>query len=326
LIKKNSNTSEIIQSARKTIQIEAEAINQLLTSIDHQFADVITLLLNIKGRIIITGVGKSANVAVKIVATLNSTGTPAVFMHASDAIHGDLGIIQPDDVVLMLSKSGNTPEIKYLIPLIKNFGNKIIALTSQKKSFLAQNADYLLYTPLQKEACPNNLAPTTSTTLQMVIGDAIAVALLENRGFTDKDFAKYHPGGSLGKKLYLKVKHIITQNEKPISSAEDLIKDVIIEISRKRLGATVIIEENKILGIITDGDIRRMLQKNIDINKIKAGDIMTKNPKTIPANALAVSALKIMKEHNINQLIAVDDNNKYIGVIHIHDLLKEGII
>ena len=326
MIKKNSNTSEIIQSARKTIQIEAEAINQLLTSIDHQFADVITLLLNIKGRIIITGVGKSANVAVKIVATLNSTGTPAVFMHASDAIHGDLGIIQPDDVVLMLSKSGNTPEIKYLIPLIKNFGNKIIALTSQKKSFLAQNADYLLYTPLQKEACPNNLAPTTSTTLQMVIGDAIAVALLENRGFTDKDFAKYHPGGSLGKKLYLKVKHIITQNEKPISSAEDLIKDVIIEISRKRVGATVIIEENKILGIITDGDIRRMLQKNIDINKIKAGDIMTKNPKTIPANALAVSALKIMKEHNINQLIAVDDNNKYIGVIHIHDLLKEGII
>jgi len=326
LIKKISNTSEIIQSARKTIQIEAEAINQLLTSIDHQFADVITLLLNIKGRIIITGVGKSANVAVKIVATLNSTGTPAVFMHASDAIHGDLGIIQPDDVVLMLSKSGNTPEIKYLIPLIKNFGNKIIALTSQKKSFLAQNADYLLYTPLQKEACPNNLAPTTSTTLQMVIGDAIAVALLENRGFTDKDFAKYHPGGSLGKKLYLKVKHIITQNEKPISSAEDLIKNVIIEISRKRVGATVIIEENKILGIITDGDIRRMLQKNIDINKIKAGDIMTKNPKTIPANALAVSALKIMKEHNINQLIAVDDNNKYIGVIHIHDLLKEGII
>lgn len=326
MIKKISNTSEIIQSARKTIQIEAEAINQLLTSIDHQFADVITLLLNIKGRIIITGVGKSANVAVKIVATLNSTGTPAVFMHASDAIHGDLGIIQPDDVVLMLSKSGNTPEIKYLIPLIKNFGNKIIALTSQKKSFLAQNADYLLYTPLQKEACPNNLAPTTSTTLQMVIGDAIAVALLENRGFTDKDFAKYHPGGSLGKKLYLKVKHIITQNEKPISSAEDLIKNVIIEISRKRVGATVIIEENKILGIITDGDIRRMLQKNIDINKIKAGDIMTKNPKTIPANALAVSALKIMKEHNINQLIAVDDNNKYIGVIHIHDLLKEGII
>lgn len=326
MIKKISNTSEIIQSARKTIQIEAEAINQLLTSIDHQFADVITLLLNIKGRIIITGVGKSANVAVKIVATLNSTGTPAVFMHASDAIHGDLGIIQPDDVVLMLSKSGNTPEIKYLIPLIKNFGNKIIALTSQKKSFLAQNADYLLYTPLQKEACPNNLAPTTSTTLQMVIGDAIAVALLENRGFTDKDFAKYHPGGSLGKKLYLKVKHIITQNEKPISSAEDLIKNVIIEISRKRVGATVIIEKNKILGIITDGDIRRMLQKNIDINKIKAGDIMTKNPKTIPANALAVSALKIMKEHNINQLIAVDDNNKYIGVIHIHDLLKEGII
>jgi len=326
LIKKDLNTSEIIQSARKTIQIEAEAINQLLTSIDHQFADVITLLLNIKGRIIITGVGKSANVAVKIVATLNSTGTPAVFMHASDAIHGDLGIIQPDDVVLMLSKSGNTPEIKYLIPLIKNFGNKIIALTSQKNSFLAQNADYLLYAPLQKEACPNNLAPTTSTTLQMVIGDAIAVALLENRGFTDKDFAKYHPGGSLGKKLYLKVKHIITQNEKPISSAEDLIKDVIIEISRKRLGATVIVDENKILGIITDGDIRRMLQKNIDINKIKAGDIMTKNPKTIPANALAVSALKIMKEHNINQLIAVDDNNKYIGVIHIHDLLKEGII
>jgi len=325
-LKKNPNNNKILQSARQTIQIETEALNLLSASIDKQFALVVKQILQSKGRLILTGIGKSANVATKIVATLNSTGTPAVFMHASDAIHGDLGIIQPDDIVMMLSKSGNTPEIKVLIPLIKNFGNPIIGLTAHKDSYLAQNADYLLLTPMHKEACPNNLAPTTSTTLQMVMGDALAVALLENRGFNDRDFAKYHPGGTLGKKLYLKVTDVIKQNEKPVSKPEDLMKDVIIEITKKRLGATAVIENDKLLGIITDGDVRRMLQNNMDITRIQAKDIMTQNPKTIADKALAVDAFKKMKENNISQLIVTDQNNTYTGMIHLHDLLKEGII
>ncbi len=325
-MKKNPNNNKILQSARQTIQIETEALNLLSASIDKQFALVVKQILQSKGRLILTGIGKSANVATKIVATLNSTGTPAVFMHASDAIHGDLGIIQPDDIVMMLSKSGNTPEIKVLIPLIKNFGNPIIGLTAHKDSYLAQNADYLLLTPMHKEACPNNLAPTTSTTLQMVMGDALAVALLENRGFNDRDFAKYHPGGTLGKKLYLKVTDVIKQNEKPVSKPEDLMKDVIIEITKKRLGATAVIENDKLLGIITDGDVRRMLQNNMDITRIQAKDIMTQNPKTIADKALAVDAFKKMKENNISQLIVTDQNNTYTGMIHLHDLLKEGII
>jgi arabinose-5-phosphate isomerase len=265
-------------------------------------------------------------VATKIVATLNSTGTPAIFMHASDAIHGDLGIIQKDDIVLMLSKSGDTPEIKVLIPLIKNFGNKIIGLTANKQSYLAKNADYLLHTPMDKEACPNNLAPTTSTTLQMVMGDALAVALLENKGFNDQDFAKYHPGGTLGKRLYLRVHDLIINNEKPQSLPHDLMKDVIIEITKKRLGATAIVENDRLIGIITDGDVRRMLQQNINLAEVQAQDVMSETPKTIIENALAVDALKEMQSHNISQLVVTDEKGNYKGMIHLHDLLKEGII
>ena len=325
-MKKEQSYHKILDSARQTIRIEMEALQKLLETLDDSFAGVVSFLSTSKGRLILTGIGKSANVATKIVATLNSTGTPAVFMHASDAIHGDLGIIQPDDTVMMLSKSGDTPEIKVLIPLIKNFGNKIIGLTANKESFLAQNSDFLLHTPMEKEACPNNLAPTTSTTLQMVMGDALAIALLENRGFSDQDFARYHPGGILGKKLYLRVSDLIKQNEKPVSLPNDLIKDVIIEITKKRLGATAIVDNDKLLGIITDGDVRRMLQNNIDISRIKAVDVMTKTPKTISMSTLAVDALKKMRENNISQLIVLDENGIYQGMIHLHDLLKEGII
>jgi len=320
------NKKQIIESAKKTIQIELNALQNLYHIIHDEFADIVELITHSKGRLIVTGIGKSANVATKIVATLNSTGTPAVFMHASDAIHGDLGIIQKDDVVLMLSKSGNTPEIKVLIPLIKNFGNKIIGLTANDQSYLAKNADFLLHTPMDKEACPNNLAPTTSTTLQMVMGDALAVALLENKDFNERDFAKYHPGGTLGKKLYLRVNDIIVNNEKPQSLPQDLMKDVIIEITKKRLGATAILDQNSLIGIITDGDVRRMLQQNLDIAKVKAKDVMSQNPKIIKEDALAVDALKEMQNHNISQLVVINNQGHYKGMIHLHDLLKEGII
>ena len=320
------NKNKIINSAIRTIDIEMSALKGLRSQIDANFVSVVELIAQSKGRLIVTGIGKSANIATKIVATLNSTGTPAVFMHASDAIHGDLGIIQKDDIVLMLSKSGNTPEIKVLVPLIKNFGNKIIGLTAHKTSFLAKNADFLLYTPMEKEACPNNLAPTTSTTLQLVMGDALAVALLEYKGFNDRDFAKYHPGGSLGKRLYLRVNDLIINNEKPQSKPDDLMKDVIIEITKKRLGATAIVDNDELKGIITDGDVRRLLQQNLDITSVKAIDVMSTKPKTISNEALAVDALHKMQAHNISQLIVVDQNQKYAGMIHLHDLLKEGII
>jgi len=324
---KTKKYNKILEVAKRTISIERDALDKLIDNLSADFVKVVELLLASKGRLIVTGIGKSANVATKIVATLNSTGTPAVFMHASDAVHGDLGIIQKDDTVLMLSKSGNTPEIKVLIPLIKNFGNPIIALTSNKNSYLAKNADYLLFTPMEKEACPNNLAPTTSTTLQMAMGDALAVSLLQTKGFREQDFAKYHPGGSLGKKLYLRVADILSENDIPKSKPEDTIQNVILEITKKRMGATVVLDNNeKILGIITDGDVRRMLQNEVDINKGKGIDIMTKNPKNIEANELAIDAFKKMKEHNINQLVVVDNNNNYLGMIHLHDLLKEGLI
>ncbi len=324
---KTKKYNKILEVAKRTISIERDALDKLIDNLSADFVKVVELILASKGRLIVTGIGKSANVATKIVATLNSTGTPAVFMHASDAVHGDLGIIQKDDTVLMLSKSGNTPEIKVLIPLIKNFGNPIIALTSNKNSYLAKNADYLLFTPMEKEACPNNLAPTTSTTLQMAMGDALAVSLLQTKGFREQDFAKYHPGGSLGKKLYLRVADILSENDIPKSKPEDTIQNVILEITKKRMGATVVLDNNeKILGIITDGDVRRMLQNEVDINKGKGIDIMTKNPKNIEANELAINAFKKMKEHNINQLVVVDNNNNYLGMIHLHDLLKEGLI
>jgi len=321
LNKKNS----ILQNAINTITAESEAIKHLTSLLDDDFANTVELIYNSKGRVIITGIGKSAIIATKIVATLNSTGTPAVFMHAADAIHGDLGLILEDDIVICISKSGNTPEIKVLVPLIKNANNKMIAITGNKESFLGQQADYVLNTFVNKEACPNNLAPTTSTTAQMVMGDALAVCLLEIRGFSSRDFAKYHPGGSLGKKLYLRVKDISSVNEKPWVSPSSNIKDVIVEISEKMLGATAVLENNKVIGVITDGDLRRMLTMVDDYSNLTAKDIMSKNPKLINEKAMAVDAMELMEENGISQLL-VENNGEYAGVVHIHDLIKEGII
>jgi arabinose-5-phosphate isomerase len=311
--------------AQKAIIEEAQAINQLVNRIDSDFEAAVETILKSKGRLIITGIGKSANIASKIVATLNSTGTPSIFMHAADAIHGDLGIVQKDDVVMCISKSGNTPEIKVLIPLVKSLGNPLIANVGNTDSFLAKQADYVIDSSVDREACPNNLAPTSSTTAQLVMGDALAVALLETRGFSDQDFAKYHPGGALGKQLYLRVSDLCTHNEKPQVGKEENIRNIIIEISSKRLGATAVIDNDKLIGVITDGDIRRMMQKYDNVDPLKAIDIMTTNPMTIEKNQLAVSALKLMKERNITQLL-VTDNDTYFGVIHLHDILKEGIL
>ncbi len=319
---KNKNT--IIENAKQTILAESNAIANLVNFLDDDFKNAINFIHGSNGRVIVTGIGKSANIATKIVATFNSTGTPSIFMHAADAIHGDLGIIQKNDVVICISKSGNTPEIKILLPLIKNYGNKIIAITGNIQSFLGTNADYTLNSYVEKEACPNNLAPTSSTTAQLVMGDAIAVCLLELNNFSSKDFAKYHPGGALGKKLYLRVRDLIEKNEIPQVSVTTLIKDVIIEISKKRLGTTAVIENNKIVGIITDGDLRRMLKDNSDISHLIAKDIMSENPKTIQVEEMAITALETMENNNITQIL-VEDDTKYVGVVHLHDLLKEGI-
>jgi arabinose-5-phosphate isomerase len=316
---------DIINIAKQTILEESNAIANLINFLDSDFENAVKFILNSKGRVIVTGIGKSANIATKIVATFNSTGTPAIFMHAADAIHGDLGNILKDDVVICISKSGNTPEIKVLVPLIKNSNNKIIAITGNKDSFLGTNANFVLNTYVEKEACPNNLAPTSSTTAQLVMGDALAVALLEMKDFGSKDFAKYHPGGALGKKLYLRVRNLLENNEIPKINENDSIKDVIINISEKRLGATVVLKDNNIVGIITDGDIRRMLKNNDDFTKLNANDILTKNPKTIDIDAMAVDALAIMEENNISQIV-VTENGNYAGIVHIHELLKEGII
>lgn len=320
------NTQDsILNIAKDTILLESNAIANLTNLLDHNFSDAVQLIYNSKGRVIITGIGKSAIIASKIVATLNSTGTPAVFMHAADAIHGDLGLILEDDVVICISKSGNTPEIKVLVPLIKNGPNKMIAITGNKDSFLGQNADYVLNAFVEKEACPNNLAPTTSTTAQLVVGDALAVCLLELRGFSSKDFAKYHPGGALGKKLYLRVSDLSSQNQKPAVQKDTTIKDVIIEISKSMLGVTAVTENNKAVGIITDGDLRRMLSKTEDFSSLTAADIMGANPKSIDNNAMAVDALELMENNDISQLL-VEENGAYAGVVHLHDLIKEGII
>ncbi len=319
---KNKN---ILETAKKTINIEAQAILNLIDLLDKNFENAVKTIYNSTGRVIVTGIGKSANIASKIVATLNSTGTPAIFMHAADAIHGDLGIVQKDDVVICISKSGNTPEIKVLVSLIKDSKNKIIAITGNIKSFLAEQADFILNTTVAQEACPNNLAPTTSTTAQLVMGDALAVCLLEMRDFGSKDFAKYHPGGTLGKRLFLRVNNLILNNAAPKVKPNDAISDVIIEISEKRLGATAVVENNKIIGIITDGDIRRMLKNNFNFMSLTAKDIMGQNPKTINSDTMAVKALSIMESNNITQLL-VSDNDTYKGIVHLHDLLKEGII
>jgi len=320
-----STLQSILNIARTTINMESEAIANLSNLLDDDFANAVQLIYNSKGRVIITGIGKSAIIANKIVATLNSTGTPAVFMHAADAIHGDLGLILEDDVVVCISKSGNTPEIKVLVQLINNGPNKMIAITGNNESFLAQRADYILNAYVEKEACPNNLAPTTSTTAQLVIGDALAVCLLDLRGFSSKDFAKYHPGGALGKKLYLRVSDLSSVNEKPRVEANTSVKNVIIEISEKMLGVAAVVQNNKVIGIITDGDLRRMLSKTDNFSTYTAKDIMSANPKCIDSDAMAVDAMEVMETHGISQLLVEEDGN-YAGVVHLHDLIKEGII
>ncbi len=319
------NNDKIISVAKKTIETESKAILNLASLVDQEFAEAVGYIYQSNGRVIVTGIGKSANIATKIVATLNSTGTPSIFMHAADAIHGDLGTVQENDSVICISKSGNTPEIKVLVPLIKAIGNKLIAITSNKDSFLGQQADYVLNAYVEKEACPNNLAPTSSTTAQLVMGDALAMALLDLRGFSSSDFAKFHPGGSLGKQLYLRVSNLTQQNKKPQVTPDANIKDVIMEISKNMLGVTAVIQGSDIVGIITDGDLRRMMSKNDSFKGLTAKDIMSKNPKTIDNNAMAVAALEVMESSSITQIIA-QENGVYSGIVHIHDLTKEGII
>ena len=321
----NPNSASILATAKETIDLEFAAIANLNNLLDNNFSSAVELIYNSKGRVIITGIGKSAIIASKIVATLNSTGTPAVFMHAADAIHGDLGLILKDDIVICISKSGNTPEIKVLVPLIKKAQNKMIAMTGNMDSFLAQQADYILNTFVEKEACPNNLAPTTSTTAQLVMGDALAVCLLKLKSFTSKDFAKYHPGGALGKKLYLRVGDLSSQNEMPKVTPNTSAKDVIVEITNKRLGLTAVVDNNDIVGVITDGDIRRILSDCDNFLDLKAKDFMSIFPKTLESSSMAIEAKNIMETNEISQLLVTTDGI-YSGVIHIHDLNKEGII
>ena len=317
--------SEIIQIGAQVFENEALALIKLGKTINNNFIEVVELLGNIKGNVIVSGIGKSAIIAQKIVATLNSTGTTAVFMHAADAIHGDLGIIRDEDVLILLSKSGETPEIKMLVPLIKSRGNKLIAMVGNTKSYLAIQADIVLDTSVEKEACPNNLAPTTSTTAQLVMGDALAVSLLEYRGFTAADFARIHPGGALGKQLYMRVEDLYKRNEKPLVQAQDNLTKVIIEISAKRLGATAVMDGEQFVGLITDGDLRRMLLKSPQLEKIIASDIMTVNPKSIDEQSLVIDALGLMRKYNITQLPVVNQGI-YHGIIHLHDIIKEGIL
>jgi arabinose-5-phosphate isomerase len=306
--------------------MEAAAISQLINQLDEQFDRAIDCLSSCKGRVVISGIGKSAIIAQKIVATLNSTGSPSIFLHAADAIHGDLGMVQQEDAVIIISKSGESSEIKVLVPLIKNFGNCLIAITGNTSSYLARKADFVLNTTVEQEACPNNLAPTTSTTAQLVMGDAIAVCLMEKRGFNMADFAKLHPGGALGKKLYLRVSDLYVDNEKPQVYLEQSVKEVIFEMTKKRLGVTAVIStEGKLAGIITDGDLRRMLEKTDSIEHIKAKDILTAHPKTIEPTEMAVNALDIMRKSEITQLV-VARGDQYLGIIHLHDLVKEGLI
>jgi arabinose-5-phosphate isomerase len=316
---------KILAIAKETILSESKAISKLSELLTDDLADCVRLIYESKGRLIVTGIGKSAIIAQKIVATLNSTGTPSLFLHASEAVHGDLGMVQPNDIIICISKSGNSPEIKILVPILNRFGNTLIAMTGNLSSFLAKNSTYVIDTTVEKEACPNNLAPTNSTTAQLVMGDCLAVCLMEIRNFKSEDFAKYHPGGALGKKLLLRVKDILEDSRKPMVQADATIQIVIFEISEKRLGVTAVIENDKIIGIITDGDIRRMLSKTETIKGITARDIMTVNPKMIESDDMVVKALNIMEDFSITQLI-VSDDSIYKGVIHLHDILKEGIV
>ncbi len=312
--------------AKNTLSLEANSILALTSYIDNEFERIIGLIHQLKGRLVISGIGKSAIIGQKIVATLNSTGTPSIFMHAADAIHGDLGMIQEDDILLLISKSGESPEIKVLTTLIKNLGNPLIAMVGNINSSLAKESNYLINTTVSQEACPNNLAPTSSTTAQLAMGDAMAVCLMELKGFTANDFAKYHPGGALGKKLYLRVSDFSKMNKKPQVKEQSSLKEVIMEITNKRLGLTAVLNESESLtGVITDGDLRRMLEKSSDLELTLAKDIMSLDPKTIEADALAVDALAKMKKNNITQLLVIE-NGTYTGVIHLHDLIKEGLI
>ena len=316
----------IIANALRSIQLQSSSIAGLAEFINKDFEDAVNLVAACKGRLVISGIGKSAIVAQKIVATMNSTGTPALFMHAADAIHGDLGMVQPQDIVMVISKSGDSPEIKVLAPLVKNFGNKLIGMVGNIQSYLALNSDIILNTTVAQEACPNNLAPTTSTTAQMVMGDALSICLMETKEFKSTDFAKYHPGGVLGKKLYLRVAELVQPHEKPSVLSGASVKEAIIEISKKRLGAAAVLNAaNEVIGIITDGDIRRMLQKYDSFAALTADDIMSHHPKTIHTDSLAVEALELMRSHNINQLIA-EEQGRYAGILHLQDLVREGII
>ncbi|MFN0083645.1 MAG: SIS domain-containing protein [Ferruginibacter sp.] len=322
----NTTKKNILSSALRTIKMQAASINELTNYINEDFVNAVNAISTGKGRLVISGIGKSAIVAQKIVATMNSTGTPALFMHAADAIHGDLGMIQQHDIVLIISKSGNSPEIKVLIPLVKNFGNVVIGMVGNMQSYLAGHCDIVLNTTVTQEACPNNLAPTNSTTAQMVMGDALAICLVESKDFTTADFAKFHPGGALGKQMYLKVGDVMALHEKPVVSANDPIKKVIVDISKKRLGATVVLNADGFPeGIVTDGDIRRMFEKYDHFNDLMAKDVMSLNPKMIEAGSLAVEALQIMKQYNISQLVVMQAK-EYNGVVHLHDLIREGII
>lgn len=317
--------NRILSSAQATIANEAQAITYLSTLLNDEFAEAVLHIHRANGRVILTGVGKSAIIATKIVATLNSTGTPAAFMHAADAIHGDLGTIQQNDTVICISKSGNTPEIKVLVPLIKNFGNTLIALTANRHSALGQHANYVIEAPVQEEACPHGLAPTTSTTVQLVLGDALAICLLDLKGFSSSDFARFHPGGTLGKKLYLRVSDLTSENEKPQVDPKADLKKVIVEITQKRLGVTAVVQDNTVVGIITDGDLRRMLTTAMNLENLKATDIMSRNPKTIANTAMAIDAMELMEKYSISQLIA-EEQGVYCGIVHIHDLVREGIL
>lgn len=318
--------TDIKASALKAITLQASSIQHLTEFVDEGFVSIVETIAQMKGRMVISGIGKSAIIAQKIVATFNSTGTPAIFMHAADAIHGDLGIVQPGDIVMVISKSGDSPEIKVLVPLVKNFGNILIGMTGNMNSFLAEHADKVLNTTVSQEACPNNLAPTTSTTAQMVMGDALAVCLMDLKGFKKEHFAKFHPGGSLGKRLYLRAKDVMS-NQKPSVSEESGIRDVIVEMTKSRLGATAVVSaNNEVIGVITDGDLRRMLENNQKVDHLIAADIMIKTPKCIGPDEMAAEALEIMRKNNINQLLVIDANKKYQGVVHLQEIIREGII
>ena len=320
-----STTETILSTAKKTLLSESKSIENLINYLDEDFAKSVSEIYNTKGRLVVTGIGKSALIAQKIVATLNSTGTPSMFLHAAEAVHGDLGMVQPEDIIICISKSGNSPEIKVLVPLLKRFGNTLIGMTADKNSFLGKESHYILHAYVENEACPNNLAPTNSTTAQLVMGDALAVCLMEMRDFKAEDFAVYHPGGALGKKLLLRVKDMLENSQKPMVTPDAPVKKVIVEISEKRLGVTAVVENNQVIGIITDGDIRRMLNDRDTFADLTAKDIMTKNPKTTTSETMVIEAFHLMENFKITQLIVVD-NSEFKGVLHLHDILKEGII